>query len=108
MINTGLKGHYAQKGPDRRVITFKRDQPKGPLRPKGTSPRGHYVQKGLLDDKYRPEGPLRLEKTGSNDHYIQKGPDGRPIAFKRDQLKRSLGPKGTGPKGHYVQKGPGR
>jgi hypothetical protein len=31
----------------------------GPLRLKGTGPKGHYVQKGLLDDNYRPEGPQR-------------------------------------------------
>jgi hypothetical protein len=58
----------------------------GPIRTKGTGPKGHYTQKVLLDDNYRPEG-----------QYVQKGPARRAKRFKKDR-----------PEGPYVQKGPAR
>jgi hypothetical protein len=42
-----------------RATMFKKDRPEGPIRLKGTGPKGHYVQKGLLDVNYRAEGPQR-------------------------------------------------
>jgi hypothetical protein len=60
-------------------ISAKKDHLEGPLRSKGTSPKGQYIRKELLDDDYRPimfkndgpEGPLRSKVTVKG-HYVRK------------------------------------
>jgi hypothetical protein len=54
--------------------TFRRDRPEGPLRLKGTGPKGHYTEKKLLDDKYRPDRPISSKETGPKGHHVRTGP----------------------------------
>jgi hypothetical protein len=68
---TGPKEHYFKKVPARRTDTFKSDRPEELIRSKGTSPKGHYVQKGTCPR------PLRSKSTGPRDQYVKKdNPDG--------------------------------
>jgi hypothetical protein len=48
--------------------------------------------------KDRPGGPLRPKGTGPKNHYVQKGPVWKAIMFKRDQAEVPLRPEGTSPK----------